>query len=71
MPPPAAVAGFDFRPVVFGGLTVEARVMGEKFKYQGWVLRATDMREPKTAGTSKSSASKPASGQNANEQKAA
>lgn len=71
VPPPAAMQGFDFRPVVFEGLTVEARVMGEKFKYQGWVLRATDMREPKTAGTSKSSASKPAGGQNTNEQKAA
>jgi hypothetical protein len=71
VPPPAAVAGFDFRPVAFDGLTVEGRVMGEKFKYQGWVLRASDMREPKTAGGSKPAASKPAGGQSSNEQKAA
>ncbi|CAM3926522.1 hypothetical protein KIPE111705_31855 [Kibdelosporangium persicum] len=55
VPPPAAVAGFDLRPVVFEGLMVEPRVMGEKFKYQGWVLRATGMRDPK-----KSSSGKPA-----------
>jgi hypothetical protein len=54
VPPPAAVAGFDFRPVVFDGLTVEARVMGEKFKYQGWTLRASTMCEPKGASESKS-----------------
>ncbi|WP_020670419.1 hypothetical protein [Amycolatopsis nigrescens] len=68
VPPPAAMAGFDFRPVVFEGLTVEARVMGEKFKYQGWVLRASDMREPKNLAPSKT-ASKPAGGQS--EQKTA
>jgi hypothetical protein len=71
VPPPAVMAGFDFRPVLFDGLTVEARVMGEKFKYQGWVLRSTDMREPKTAGAAKPAASKPSSGQSSNEQKAA
>ncbi|MFI6030207.1 hypothetical protein [Amycolatopsis magusensis] len=58
VPPAAAIAGFDFRPVVFEGLTVEARVMGEKFKYQGWVLRATGMREPKAATPPKSSTAK-------------
>lgn len=46
VPPPAAVSGFDLRPVYFEGLMVEPRVMGEKFKYQGWVLRATGMRAP-------------------------
>ncbi|MEU3273340.1 hypothetical protein ABZ639_21090 [Saccharomonospora sp. NPDC006951] len=69
VPPPAAMAGFDFRPVVFEDLTVEARVMGEKFKYQGWVLRAKAMREPKLAGTSKPSAK--TSGQAQSESKAA
>ncbi|WP_228004419.1 hypothetical protein [Amycolatopsis sp. YIM 10] len=58
VPPAAAIAGFDFRPVVFEGLTVEARVMGEKFKYQGWVLRAIGMREPKSATPSKTSTAK-------------
>jgi len=63
VPPPAAVSGFDLRPVFFEGLTVEPRVMGEKFKYQGWVLRATAMRPPsgavKPAGTAKSAAGQP------------
>ncbi|ASO17956.1 hypothetical protein FHR81_005445 [Actinoalloteichus hoggarensis] len=57
--PPAAMEGFDFRPVVFEGLTVEPRVQGEKFKYQGWVLRARAMRQPGVAGGSKSPGSKP------------
>ena len=46
VPPETAIAGFDFRPVYFEGLSVEPRVMGEKFKYQGWVFRATGMRNP-------------------------
>lgn len=46
VPPETAIAGFDFRPVYFEGLSVEPRVMGEKFKYQGWVFRATGMRSP-------------------------
>jgi hypothetical protein len=46
VPPETAISGFDFRPVHFEGLTVEPRVMGEKFKYQGWVFRATGMRAP-------------------------
>jgi hypothetical protein len=70
VPPAAAVAGFDFRPVVFEGLTVEARVMGEKFKYQGWMLRASGMGEPKNTAASKSAPSKSA-GQGAPEQKTA
>jgi hypothetical protein len=31
VPPETAIAGFDFRPVYFEGLTIEPRVMGEKF----------------------------------------
>ncbi|MCA1676265.1 MAG: hypothetical protein LC799_30180 [Actinobacteria bacterium] len=46
VPPETAIAGFDFRPVYFEGLSVEPRVMGEKFKYQGWLFRATGMRNP-------------------------
>lgn len=46
VPPATAIAGFDFRPVYFEGLTIEPRVMGETFKYQGWVYRATGMRAP-------------------------
>ncbi|MFE0027695.1 hypothetical protein [Amycolatopsis sp. NPDC059021] len=71
VPPPAAMQGFDFRPVVFEGLMVEPRVMGEKFKYQGWVLRATGMREPGGAAAPKPAASKGTSGQGASGQKAA
>lgn len=70
VPPPAAMAGFDFRPVVFDGLTAEPRVMGEKFKYLGWVLRATGMQEPKAANPSKPSA-KSTGGQGSTEPKAA
>ncbi|MBP2474046.1 hypothetical protein JOF53_002918 [Crossiella equi] len=71
VPPPVAVAGFDFRPVVFEGLTIEARVMGDKFKYQGWVFRAAGMRAPGVAGGAKSSASAKSPGQAAGEQKPA
>jgi hypothetical protein len=49
VPPATAIAGFDFRPVYFEGLSIEPRVMGEKFKYQGWVYRATGMRAPNAA----------------------
>ncbi|MBB4687403.1 hypothetical protein [Amycolatopsis jiangsuensis] len=68
VPPPAVMQGFDFRPVLFEGLTVEPRVMGEKFKYQGWALRATGMREPK--GATRPAQNKGA-GQGSSEQKAA
>lgn len=72
VPPPAAMEGFDFRPVLFEGLTAEPRVMGEKFRYQGWVFRATGMRDPKSSGgASKPAQSKPAAGQGATEQKSA
>ena len=52
VPPETAIAGFDFRPVHFEGLTIEPRVMGEKFKYLGWVFRATGMRAPTGAAKS-------------------
>lgn len=68
VPPPAVMQGFDFRPVFFEGLTVEPRVMGEKFKYQGWALRATAMREPKGATTNRTAPNK---NSGASEQKAA
>jgi hypothetical protein len=71
VPPPAAMQGFDFRPVVFDGLTVEPRVMGEKFKYQGWALRAAAMREPGNATGSKTSTAKTNGGQGSSGQKAA
>lgn len=72
VPPPAAMEGFDFRPVRFDGLTAEPRVMGEKFRYQGWVFRATAMQEPKSGGgTSKLQQSKSATAQNATEEKSA
>lgn len=72
VPPPAAMEGFDFRPVAFDGLTAEPRVMGEKFRYQGWVFRATAMREPKSGGSSsKTAQSKPAGGPSTPDQKAA
>lgn len=48
--PETAIAGFDFRPAHFEGLTVEPRVMGEKFKYQGWVFRATGDARTERAG---------------------
>ncbi len=72
VPPPAAMQGFDFRPVVFEGLMVEARVMGEKFKYQGWVLRAAGMREPgRGAGSKQAAAKTPAGEGSGSQQKAA
>jgi hypothetical protein len=49
VPPETAIAGFDFRPVHFEGLTIEPRVMGEKFRYLGWVFRATGMCAPSGA----------------------
>jgi hypothetical protein len=49
VPPETAIAGFDFRLVYFDGLTIEPRVMGEKFKYLGWVFRVTGMRAPSGA----------------------
>ena len=64
VPPPAAVAGLDLRPVVFEGLTGEPRVMGERFKYLGWVFRATGMEAPAGAGSPKAGGPvRPASGE--------
>lgn len=61
VPPETAISGFDFRPVYFEGLTIEPRVMGEKFKCLGWVIRATGMRAPSGAveGQSKPSLAVP------------
>ncbi|OLT10146.1 hypothetical protein BJF78_29235 [Pseudonocardia sp. CNS-139] len=53
--PPSAVQvmpGVEVRPVVFEGLTVEPRVMGERFKYQGFTIRAKGITAP-TTGTRK------------------
>jgi hypothetical protein len=71
VPPPAAMQGFDFRPVVFEGLMVEPRVMGEKFKYQGWVLRAIGMREPSRGTGSKQAATKTPAGEGSGSQQKA
>ncbi|WP_243658769.1 hypothetical protein [Tamaricihabitans halophyticus] len=73
VPPPAAIPGFDFRSVVFDGLTAEPRVSGQgEFKYLAWTLRATGMREPASSTPPKSSGGKSTtSGQGASEQKAA
>jgi hypothetical protein len=57
VPPETAIAGFDFRPVHFEGLTIEPRVMGEKFKYLGWVFRAIGMRAPHETGKGHSKSS--------------
>jgi len=67
VPPETAIAGFDFRPVYFEGLTIEPRVMGEKFKYLGWVFRAMGMRAPNGAakGHSKPPVSLPAADKSA------
>jgi hypothetical protein len=49
--PPSAVQvmpGVEVRPVSFVGLAVEPRVMGEKFRCQGFTIRATDIVAPGT-----------------------
>jgi hypothetical protein len=68
--PPAAVQvmpGVEVRPVVFDGLTVEPRVMGDKFRYQGFTIRATGIVAPASGAAPK----RPAGGQNPGEQKPA
>jgi len=68
--PPAAVQvmpGVEVRPVVFDGLTVEPRVMGDKFRYQGFTIRAAGIVAPASGAAPK----KPAGGQNPGEQKPA
>ncbi|GAA0254732.1 hypothetical protein GCM10010492_64420 [Saccharothrix mutabilis subsp. mutabilis] len=68
--PPQSVQvmpGVEVRPVSFEGLTVEPRVMGDKFRYQGFTIRATGIASPQVGGAPKRSGEKPAQG----EQKAA
>ncbi|GAA2680770.1 MULTISPECIES: hypothetical protein [Actinosynnema] len=58
--PPQAVQvmpGVEVRPVAFDGLTVEPRVMGDRYKYQGFTVRATGLLSPQV-GT-KRAAEKP------------
>ncbi|GAA0607835.1 hypothetical protein GCM10010174_26310 [Kutzneria viridogrisea] len=67
--PPTAVQvmpGVEVRPVIFEGLTVEPRVMGDKFRYQGFTIRATGI-----VGVAKSGPGKSGSGQSTSEQKTA
>ena len=71
--PPAAVQvmpGVEVRPVVFEGLTVEPRVMGDKFRYQGFTVRAAGIAAPNMGAVPKSGQSK-AAAQTAGEQKPA
>jgi hypothetical protein len=55
----------EVRPVSFEGLTVEPRVMGDRFKYQGFVIRATGFATPQSGAGSKRSGEKPQSEQKA------
>ncbi|GAA3460354.1 hypothetical protein ACFFSW_19435 [Saccharothrix longispora] len=60
--PPSAVAvmpGVEVRPVAFDGLTVEPRVMGDRYKYQGFVIRAAGIVSPQVGGAPKRSGEKP------------
>jgi len=62
--PPHAVQvmpGVEVRPVAFEGLTVEPRVMGDRFKYQGFTIRATGIASPQVGAPPKRE-SKPAQG---------
>lgn len=49
VPPEAVevVPGMKVRPVEFTDVTVEPRVMGDKFKYQGYTVRAKDVTAPR------------------------
>ncbi|GAA3880260.1 hypothetical protein GCM10022243_51070 [Saccharothrix violaceirubra] len=38
--------GIEVRPIAFDGLTVEPRVMGDRYKYQGFAIRATALVSP-------------------------
>lgn len=71
--PPQSVQvmpGVEVRPILFEGLTVEPRVMGDKFKYQGFTIRATGIAAPQ-AGASPKRENKPAGQQGQGEQKTA
>ena len=45
------VPGLSVRPVEFTDMTVEPRVMGEKFKYQGYTVRAKGITAPRQAAS--------------------
>ncbi|WP_367133550.1 hypothetical protein [Saccharothrix sp. HUAS TT1] len=54
--PPQAVEvmpGVEVWPVAFEGLTVEPRVMGDRYKYQGFAIRATGLVSPQTGAAPK------------------
>lgn len=54
--PPQAVQvmpGVEVRPVAFEGLTVEPRVMGDRYKYQGFTIRATGIASPQVGAAPK------------------
>lgn len=40
--------GVEVRPVAFEGLSVEPRVMGDRFEYQGFTIRAMGIAAPST-----------------------
>ncbi|MEU4800731.1 hypothetical protein [Actinosynnema sp. NPDC023587] len=66
--PPQAVQvmpGVEVRPVAFEGLTVEPRVMGDRYKYQGFTIRATGIASPQSAAAPRRSGDKPQSEQKA------
>ncbi len=53
--PPSAVSvmpGVEVRPVAFEGLTVEPRVMGDRYKYLGFTIRATGIVAPQGGAVS-------------------
>lgn len=63
--------GVEVRPIAFEGLTVEPRVMGDKFKYQGFTIRATGIAAPQTGAAPKRETGKPAGQQGQGDQKTA
>ncbi len=74
--PPSSVQvmpGMEVRPVAFEGLTVEPRVMGEKFKYQGFTIRAAGIASPNMGAAPKrgGDGGKPAGGSAQGDQKTA
>ncbi|MEU5695179.1 hypothetical protein [Actinosynnema sp. NPDC020468] len=59
--PPQAVQvmpGVEVRPVAFEGLTVEPRVMGDRYKYQGFTIRATGFASSQAGATSRRASEK-------------
>ncbi|WP_033435134.1 hypothetical protein [Saccharothrix syringae] len=60
--PPQAVSvmpGVEVRPVGFEGLTVEPRVMGDRYKYLGFVIRAAGFVSPQAGAAPKRAGEKP------------